>query len=467
MRQATPTQVELRERIDWLIRLRWLAAVGAALVVFVAQQLQYDLPYPALYGVAAIIVVINVGWLLARPHLRRDDDALPGAAAAVWANAQISLDLVCLALLLHFAGGAENPFTFFYIFHMIIASVLLSPRSAYAQATFASALCWGMVLAEQAGGLRHYHLGILGVPDEHLSAYALLSTGALTATLFLAVYLATSITRRLRQREEEVAQLLGDLRTRTEELETANAALDTAQRAQALYLRKVAHELKAPLAATQSAVKAVLHTVLRSLPERHSRMLRHAETRLDGLLDLVRKLLVLAHTTEAALLGRREPVDLRKTIEEAVGLLRARAEEKGLTLELELDDGLPVLLAEPEGVEAMVTNLVSNGVRYTAPGGRVSVRARRQDGGTLLEVQDTGIGIAAEDQPRVFDEFFRSRTAREFSDSGTGLGLAIVKNVVESTGGSIELESEPGKGTTFRVFLPTATPTEAENETPS
>jgi signal transduction histidine kinase len=456
MSEATPTQIELRERIDWFIRLRWLAAVGAGLVIFVAQQLGYALPYAPLYGVAALILVINVGWAIIVRRARLEDGTLPPRLAPIIANAQSALDLLCLTLLLHFAGATENPFLFFYIFHMIIASVLLSVRSAYGQATVGSALFWGLVLLERFGVVPHHHLGIHAFAAEHRGAFPLAVAGALTATLFLAVYLTTSITRRLRQREEEVARLLADLQARTQELEAANQACDNAQRAQALYLRKVAHELKAPLAATQSALKAVLHMVRPDLPERHARMLTHAEMRLDGLLDLVRKLLVLAHTTEAALLGRREPVNLAQVIQESVGLLQARAEEKQIALELQMADGLPSVLAEPEGIEAMVANLLSNGIRYTLPGGRVWVRAARRNGGIVLEVQDTGIGIAPEDRPRVFEEFFRSRTAREFSDSGTGLGLAIVKNVVESAGGTVEFDSEVNEGTTFRVFLPAA-----------
>jgi len=458
MMMPTPTQVELRERIDWLIHLRWLAALGAGSVIFAAQQLDYPLPYLKLYAVAALILLVNVGCLGVRRLLRREDAVLATAAAPWFANVQISLDLLCLTLLLHLAGGVENPFRLFYIFHMIIASVLLSVRSAYAQATFASALFWGVVLLERFGVLPVHHIGLQGLPEVHIGTSPLVTAGALTATLFSAVYLATSITQRLRQREAEVARLLADLRLRTEELEAANAALEAAQRAQALYLRKVAHELKAPLAATQSALRAVLYTVGDSLPQRHTRMLGHAAGRMDGLLDLVRKLLVLAQTSEAALLGRKEQVDLRGIIEEATGLLRGRAQDEQITLDVELDDALPSLLAEPEGIEAMVTNLVSNAVRYTPPGGHVWVRASRQNRDVLLEVQDTGIGIAPEDQPRVFEEFFRTAAARQFSDSGSGLGLAIVKNVVENAGGTIELDSEVNKGTTFRVLLPTAPP---------
>jgi signal transduction histidine kinase len=101
----------------------------------------------------------------------------------------------------------------------------------------------------------------------------------------------------------------------------------------------------------------------------------------------------------------------------------------------------------------LLDNLVSNAIKFTDAGGEISVRLRRGDAGAVLEVSDTGVGIPAEDQPRVFERFYRTDVARAAAIQGSGLGLAIVKMIADAHGARIELESEDGMGSTFRVIL--------------
>ena len=122
----------------------------------------------------------------------------------------------------------------------------------------------------------------------------------------------------------------------------------------------------------------------------------------------------------------------------------------------EIPDGLPPLDADPERVHQVLFNLVDNAVRFTPPGGEVTIAAERHNGSVELRVADTGVGIAPEHLPRLFERFYRVDPSRSREEGGTGIGLAIARSVVEAHGGHIRAESEPGQGSVFTFDLPAA-----------
>lgn len=458
MRQATAFEAELRERIQWLCRLRWMAIGSVAIAAAIAARLHLHLHYPAIYGIAGVLAAYNgVCHAYVRGASFRDVRT-PQRVVVISVNAQIAADLLMLALLLHFAGGVENPLAFFFVFHMIIASILLSRCSAYVHAAFASALWWGVVLLEHAGVLRHYSLWPMAGDSLRLEStgFVLAAPAVLTVTLFAAVYLTSTIVQRLREREGDVGKLVGDLRGRTTELERATAMLNDARRRELQHLRKVAHELNAPLAATKSLIGSMRAVFGPAASKKQVKMMQRAEARLEGLISLVRSLLTLAHSRDAEIQRELQEVDIGELVAATAGLMRARAETKGIAYDVSISADLPRIIGDAESLEQMITNIISNAVRYTPRQGRVLIGAETADGGVRIAVADTGIGIAPEEMAKVFSEFYRSPRARAFADTGSGLGLTIVRNIVQSHGGTIDIDSRLDKGTTVSVTLPTA-----------
>jgi signal transduction histidine kinase len=123
-------------------------------------------------------------------------------------------------------------------------------------------------------------------------------------------------------------------------------------------------------------------------------------------------------------------------------------------MEMDIPEDLGPISANREDLIRVFTNLLDNAIKYNRRGGRVIIRARKDEGGVCVEVQDTGIGMAKKDLDHIFDEFYRVKTKETQAIAGTGLGLAIAKKIVEAHNGQIEVESKPHQGSTFRVLLP-------------
>jgi two-component system, OmpR family, sensor histidine kinase BaeS len=210
----------------------------------------------------------------------------------------------------------------------------------------------------------------------------------------------------------------------------------------------IAHELRTPVTGIVSRIEAAQDGVMADQAANLEAM--HAEAlRLARLIDDVSQ---LAEAERPDLLVAREPVDLAE-----VCALRAAAYDgyfvaKGIEFAARREPA--PMQGDPRRLEQVVDNLLSNALRYTDPGGRVELHVRREDGRCLVEVHDTGIGISAEDLPRVFDRFWRSDRSRSRATGGSGVGLAVVRELVRAHNGLVELRSEIGLGTTARVTLP-------------
>jgi len=152
---------------------------------------------------------------------------------------------------------------------------------------------------------------------------------------------------------------------------------------------------------------------------------------------------------------KRILVPVRDVLNQVAELLQVEAAKKQISFSVQADSE-PVVSATREHVRQIWMNLISNAIRYTPEGGRVSVSMSVQDQLLRGSVEDTGIGISPEDQAKIFDEFYRTSAAKEMVTGGTGLGLAIVKRIVETYGGSLRLESVVGKGSRFEFTLPVA-----------
>jgi signal transduction histidine kinase len=472
-----PAAAELVERVAWLIRLRWLAVVGVAVFFEVARQFfPVTLALVPLYSTLAALAVCNLLWhfvlgrlrqpqregaarwvrtlgrLVAPPVLEEVGADRETRDAALFANLQIAVDMVLLATLLHFAGGIENPFIVFFIFHVIVAAMLLSRLATYVHATLGLLLVSAIAFAEMYGWLRHWPLGGTWGPEGFRDLPLVVAQlFVLGATLYLSAYMGTTIAGQMRRREHDSLVLTRELATKAEILERICNRLEQSERARSRYMRKVAHELRGPLGTIQTALKVVLAD---TLPPSARDMVGRAERRAGELAQVTQDLLALSRARDVAAETALTAVPLAELVREWVEEQRPVATRAGLALEVEIAEPGRRYRADPQGIEQLLRNLLANAIRYTPSGGRVTVRLAEVEAGVELVVSDTGIGIPEAALPRLFEEFYRADNAREFAPDGSGLGLAIVRAVAGQHGGYVTVDSEVGRGTAFTVELP-------------
>lgn len=219
------------------------------------------------------------------------------------------------------------------------------------------------------------------------------------------------------------------------------------------FMFQASHELRSPLNTIQSMARTLLEGHLGKLSKKQMDMLSRIDLRSQMLSEIVGDLLILAVGRAELSTLKPESVDLQKLLHDNVRFFETRAEEKRVELQLHNRVQNGIVLGSREGMASVITNLLSNAIKYTPEGGRVTVSLVESKEQVVVEISDTGIGIPKEEQSELFTEFFRASNAKEMARIGTGLGLAIVKATVEQHGGSIDFESERGRGTTFRISL--------------
>lgn len=227
--------------------------------------------------------------------------------------------------------------------------------------------------------------------------------------------------------------------------------LDEAFRRQRQFTADASHELRTPLTAIKGQTEVALQRDRDT--EDYKQVLRGVNGEVDRMIRLVGSLLALARADAGQIAIAREAVDLGQVVTDAAEQVAPVARAKHIQFEAR-SGPTTRLIADEDLLLQLVLNLLDNAVRYTPEHGFVGVTWALEDGHAVIRVSDTGPGIATEDLPRIFDRFYRADKARSQSGGGTGLGLSISRCIAEAHGGSIGVESSPGRGATFTVRLP-------------
>jgi len=227
------------------------------------------------------------------------------------------------------------------------------------------------------------------------------------------------------------------------------------------FIANVSHELRTPLASIKSVVETLQAGALEDR-QAAQEFLSRADAEVDRLVQLVEELLELSRMESGQAPLAQKPVDMGHVLSQAVERLRPQAEKRALSLTLEVASDLPPVVGDAERLERVVVNLIHNALKFTPAGGSIRVSAGLAGSAVAVKVSDTGIGVAPEDLPRIFERFYKADRARNQADvqpdrgGGTGLGLAVVKHTVEAHGGTVGVESDLGRGSTFSFSIPAA-----------
>ncbi len=604
---------ELKDRSLWFVRVRWWVPPGVVAGLGLGRLLGVGLPAVPLLGAALLVLGYNFFFLRWHRRFVHEPEMQSEETLRRFTRWQVVCDFGTMFLLVHFTGGGGSPFVFFFIFHVIFASILLRHGTAH---WFACAAALGMgllTLAESQGWLPGHPLLYRDQPVSLTGRTlpSLFTWGFFAATVLITSFATTSIMELVRRRiahladltetvlvlnrklqslqtimqtivrsrrldtvlalvcselakvmdvqgcsvkllaedgqtlrlasshglppgleatggteaapsplnqrilagepfaagqvtQAELAQLgegfaatqlqsvlfvplrtggrvIGILgaycrepeRFRRDDvefmglaaelvaiaLENARAyeAVEQAGRERERFTYRIAHNLRAPLAAMSSMLTVVRDGYIGEVSENQREYLRRVERRAGSLGQMVNELLVLASNQGERRPFARERVDLAALAAKVGRTFQEKAAERGLQFVIQSAPDAPSPLGDAGLLEQALENLVSNAIKYTPAGGRVTVAlARAPDGGARIDVSDTGIGIPEPAQASLFTEFFRADNAKRLEITGTGLGLVIVKDIVERHGGAVTFESAEQRGTTFTLLLPAA-----------
>jgi len=269
-----------------------------------------------------------------------------------------------------------------------------------------------------------------------------LRSSALIVFIAFGVIVANILTKQ-RQAEEKVEELY----QREKEL---HQNLETEIKRRVEFNRALVHELKTPLVPIVAASELLVEGVPEEQSQRLAKSIQRGASTMNNRID---RLLDVARGELGMLVFKDEEVDVLKLLKQVAEDMSPVAITRDISMVLELPLSLTLVWADKGRLEQVITNLLSNALKFTPKGGKVTLRAKEDNTALIVEIQDTGIGIAKENLRRVFETYYRVEDGKHHT-SGLGLGLALCKVIVEAHGGKIWVESEEGKGTTFSFSLP-------------
>jgi signal transduction histidine kinase len=254
----------------------------------------------------------------------------------------------------------------------------------------------------------------------------------------------------------ENTRLFEEAHQRADELAAALARLEELDRLKDEFIQNVSHELRSPLALIRGYAEMLDMGELGRLKSEQQKPVTIIARRARMLSELVQDITLLLEAEVNP--PEPEPVHVNELVEAAVEDFQVASREADLTLQAEVTGSLPPVFGSPSYLRRVLDNLLSNAVKFTPQGGRVVVRAYQEQERVVLQVSDTGIGIPSSEFTRIFDRFYQVDGSARRRYGGVGLGLALVKDITHAYGGTIEIESEIGEGTTFTISLPVFNP---------
>lgn len=362
---------------------------------------------------------------------------------------QMLCDLIALGFLVYYTGGIESPFVIFFVFHMIIGSMVLPGYLIYSIAALTVIFVSVFSLLEFSGIIPHIGFGtLLEKPVYNNFIFIVISSSSYGIMVMVSVFLANNIAGSHYRREQE--------------LKVALEKLGEAEFVKQKYIMGIVHEIKSPVVAIQSNLDLILKDYLGPVSEKVKEKLARARSRSEEAVQIINDVLNISRIKVLGKvnLGRIDPVEIIRTV---LAKRTSQLEFAKLTVVfVDKRERVSSLLLDRNLLEIAFSNLISNAIKYNIPGGKVEITAFEVRGsGVAVEICDDGIGVPPGEQGSVFKEFYRASNAKGVETEGSGLGLSVVKQIVEQHGGNITLGS-PSRlsrgssrpGTVFTVLFP-------------
>ncbi len=404
-----------------------------------------QLNHYALIILAIILFFANtINFLIAYPARKKKEKSSAYRFLLIFIlHLSIATDFIFLTIALWLVGGVYSPFQTFFIFHVIIASVLFSPLISFAYTIYGYLLFLTLAIVSWKQWLPPI-FPIGAVPSDAPPTGKYIITVAVVQGLlfFLTASLTTHLMYFLREGQRQIVRINKDLERLCDQRKG--------------FLQIALHNLRAPISAIAMHLQNLLYGYGGELNDNQKSWVQRSLTRIDELISFLHDLENLSVMENADLLREANEFGLNDLIEKIIEENQDLILSKNHEIKIELPEGKIFILGIQRLIREAILNFLTNAIKYTPPNGKIIVRAYRYSSCVRVEVEDNGIGISKEDIPKLFREFVRLKNQkREGVDTtGSGLGLFIVRQVIESHGGKVFVKSEPGKGSIFGFELP-------------
>lgn len=430
----------IKRRNSWFIKLRyWAVILLSVFLIFGEYILDFRLS-PLQELVCVIIILTILIYNTAFYFFQNKVNTVPLKFNQMhFSLLQMILDLLMLMLLVYFTGGYNSQIYLFFIFHMIIGSLILPGRIIYIIATFVVVIFNSMIVLEHFGYIPLHRIeGLLIQPDIHKFTYDILFMIVFSAMIYISVFLANTISRRLYRREQQLY----------ESLENEKKAEILKQR----YIMGVVHEIKTPVSATKSILELISNGYLGEISEAVSERINRALIRSDEAIELINNILKLSRL-KLLDISVNENFNLADTIKNIISRLKDKAESKNISLIARFPGTNEVYIKGDKALmDLAISNIISNSIKYNEDKGNVIVELTEDDENIKLTVDDDGVGIPNKELTNVYDQFYRASNVRVKSKyEGSGIGLSLVKEIIEKHNGKISIKSPSRIGTTERA----------------
>jgi signal transduction histidine kinase len=421
-----------RQRLIYGIWSGYAVALGFGVLAIATAAFELTVWRWAYFVLIGVKLVTNsVAWL-----------ALVKQRAVMWAQGVNTVtDVVLLTVAIYFTGGPYSPLLAAYVIVIAVLSLLANLGVTIVMALFVI-VCFATMMALMAAGVLPPQPPPGAPGDAPSVGHAITSIGFLAIIVGVPAFFSATTLRVLRTREAALQRRTAQL------IQTAT------QRSQ--FVASMTHELRTPIHGVQGLSDVIAAGVYGPVTDKQKDACASIKRSAQSLLSLIDDLLALTRAEAGKIDARPGPVEVPELVERVTASVSWMVGTKNLQLAADIEAELPRIESDERWPAHVLVNLVSNAVKFTPEGGRVTVRARRRAAAVALEVIDTGIGIAPEERDAIFEPFRQAEHGDAKGYGGVGLGLALVARLTDLLGAEVELESVVGKGSTFRVIVPVA-----------
>jgi len=434
---------DLNRVIGWFIVLRWVACLVVFVTLLIVRFiLHYGLPVNILFTLNGLLFLANLAFTIYHYTLKVQN--LSRREMSVFFNVQVCCDYVLLFLLIYFTGFLENPFAYYFVFHIMLTSFIFSATVVTVYTACLLGFFILTVFAEFIHLIPHFPLNpMLFEPAAYFGSIFMRAVG-LCSTLLVSAYLIASIKNRIEERGRRIEVELSHYKD-----------LD---RTKSNFILQVTHELRGPLAALSGYHEMIMKGITGDINPKTKDAIQKANHRTENLLTIIDEMIDFAYMkSDNEAVYEKKDLKMKEIIDYNIDLFTNRAVQKAIKFVSNCSKDVRVW-ANRDLLNIILSNMITNAIKYSPQGCTVTINATTEGEQTHLLIKDEGIGIEPEELEKIFEEFYRTRRARKIDRDGTGLGLPIVKRAVEALEGKISIYSEVNKGSTFHIYLPKCVP---------